>query len=51
MLRVFRFPRRTGNQIRHDLDDELAFHIDMRAAELTATHGLSADDARREALR
>ena len=51
MLRVFRFPRRTGNQIRHDLDDELAFHIDMRAAELTAAHGLSAEDARREALR
>jgi putative ABC transport system permease protein len=49
--RIFRFPRRTGVQIRRDLDDELAFHIDMRAAELSATRGLAADDARREAMR
>jgi putative ABC transport system permease protein len=49
--RIFRFPRRTATQIRRDLDDELEFHLDMRAAELTATRGLSPDDARREAAR
>jgi len=48
--RSFRFPWRSANRIRADVDDELSFHIDMRAAELVAA-GMSADDARREATR
>lgn len=48
--RSFRFPWRSTNRIRADVDDELSFHIDMRAAELVAA-GMSADDARREATR
>lgn len=34
--RVFRLPWRTARQIRADFDDELAFHRDMRIAELVA---------------
>jgi predicted permease len=49
--RIFRFPRRTGAQIRRDFDEELEFHIDMRAAELATTRGLPPIDARLEALR
>ncbi|MFN2564286.1 MAG: ABC transporter permease, partial [Gemmatimonadaceae bacterium] len=49
--RLFRLPWRTPSQIRRDLDEELAFHLDMRAAELVAAHGLSPEDARREARR
>src|SRR6476646_3638640 len=48
--RPFRFPWRSARRIRADVDDELSFHIDMRAAELVAA-GMSADDARREATR
>jgi putative ABC transport system permease protein len=48
--RSFRFPWRSTNRIRGDVDDELSFHIDMRAAELVAA-GMSVDDARREATR
>ena len=48
--RSFRFPWRSANRIRADVDDELSFHIDMRAAELVAA-GMSADEARREATR
>jgi putative ABC transport system permease protein len=51
MRRIFRFPSRTKSQIRRDLDEELAFHIDMRAAELRATRGLDPGVARQEALR
>ena len=51
MRRIFRLPWRSTTQIRRDLDEELEFHLDMRATELTATHGLTPDDARREALR
>jgi putative ABC transport system permease protein len=50
MRRIFRFPWRTRTQIRRDLDEELDFHLDMRAAELTSTRGLAPDDARREAI-
>ena len=48
--RPFRFPWRSPSHIRADVDDELRFHLDMRAAELMAT-GMSAGDARREATR
>src|SRR2546430_12940059 len=48
--RPFRFPWRSANRIRADVDDELSFHIEMRAAELIGA-GMSADDARREATR
>ena len=34
LRRVFRFPRRSRQQIDRDIDDELAFHIEMVAAEL-----------------
>ena len=48
--RSFRFPWRSAKRIRSDVDDELSFHIDMRAAELVAG-GMSSADARREATR
>jgi putative ABC transport system permease protein len=51
MRRIFRLPWRTQVQIRRDLDEELEFHLDMRAAELSASLGLSPEDARREAVR
>jgi predicted permease len=46
----FRLPWRTGAQIRADLDEELEFHIQMRAEELLSK-GMRADEARREAER
>ena len=48
--RQFRFPWRTRTQIEREVDDELEFHIAMRAEELERG-GMSADAARREALR
>ena len=36
LRRLVRLPRRSGQQIDRDIDDELAFHIDMVAAELIA---------------
>ncbi len=45
-----RYLRLLGPDVQADVDDELAFHIDMRARELIAL-GLSADDARAEAER
>ncbi|HEX7237107.1 MAG TPA: ABC transporter permease [Gammaproteobacteria bacterium] len=48
--RQFRFPWRTRSQVERDVDDELEFHIAMRAEELERA-GRSADAARREALR
>jgi len=47
---LFRLPWRTAQRIREDVDDELHFHIAMRAEELEA-HGLSADVALAEATR
>ena len=44
----FRLPWRSGARIRADLDDELEFHLHMRAEELMAK-GMGRDDARREA--
>ncbi|MBW8838878.1 MAG: hypothetical protein JF602_03330 [Gemmatimonadetes bacterium] len=46
---MFRFPWRSRRQIARDLDTELAFHIDMRVAELVAA-GVGAADARRWAV-
>jgi len=48
--RQFRFPWRTRSQIEREVDDELEFHIAMRAEELERA-GMSPDSARREALR
>src|SRR5262245_19606779 len=48
--RFFRLPWRTTRQIRHDVDEELGFHLDMRVQSLVA-EGLAPDAARRQALR
>lgn len=48
--RRFRFPWRTPSQVEREVDDELEFHLAMRAEELERG-GSSAEDARREALR
>ena len=48
---LFRFPRRTARDVDADVDEELRFHLDMRAAELAARRGLDAAAARTEALR
>ncbi len=46
--RAFRFPWRSGREIRQDIEDELAFHLEARTADLIAT-GLTAEAARRQA--
>ncbi|HEY2854763.1 MAG TPA: ABC transporter permease [Gemmatimonadaceae bacterium] len=46
----FRFPWRTRRQIGADVDEELRFHLDMRAAELRSL-GMSPEAARAEAMR
>ncbi len=51
LRRVFRFPSRTARSIAEDVDEELRFHLDMRAAELAARRGLDPGAARAEALR
>ena len=50
MRRFFQLPWRTRQQIRTDVDDELAFHLDMRIDALVAS-GLSRDEARARAIR
>jgi predicted permease len=47
MRRVFRVP---GKHVEREVDDELAFHLEMRTQRLIAA-GLSPEAARREALR
>jgi predicted permease len=47
MRRVFRLP---GARLAQEIDEELAFHIDMRVERLVAS-GMDPDSARREALR
>src|ERR1051326_2662856 len=47
--RVFRIPF-LGARVARDVDDELAFHIEMRTQRLIDA-GMSPDDARREAVR
>ena len=48
--RLFRLPGRGAARIRADVDDELRFHIDQRAAEYVA-QGMSPEAARAEATR
>jgi predicted permease len=48
--RLFRFPRRTPQEIRAEVDEELRFHLESRAEDLLA-QGLSAEAARARALR
>ncbi len=51
LRRAFQFPRRSARIVAADVDEELAFHLDLRAAELMAARGLDARAARAEALR
>src|SRR5262249_31352505 len=48
--RLFRLPWRTSQQIKRDIDEELAFHLDMRVDALIAL-GLAPEAARARALR
>lgn len=48
--RLFRLPWRNAASTAQDVDDELRFHVDMRAAELRAA-GLDAESAQAEAWR
>ena len=48
--RLFRLPNRTRDEIRRDVSDEFAFHLDMRADELMR-EGMSPADARAQALK
>jgi putative ABC transport system permease protein len=48
--RLFRLPWRSRRQIGDDVDEELRFHLDMRAAELRSL-GMAPDAARAEATR
>jgi len=48
--RRLRLPWRSSARISADIDDELTFHVEMRARELMAT-GMSEGEARREAVR
>jgi putative ABC transport system permease protein len=48
--KLFRLPWRTARQIRDDVEEELGFHLDMRAAELVAL-GVSPRDAQAQATR
>lgn len=48
--RRFRWPWRTADEIRGDVDEEIAFHLDMRTRELMR-EGLGPEEARVEALR
>jgi len=49
--RVFRLPWRSARTVDADIDEELAFHLDMRTAENVAIRGLDPTSARAEALR
>ncbi len=48
--RLFRFSSRTPAEVRADIDDEVAFHVDMRAEELRRS-GLGEAEARAQAAR
>ena len=47
--RLFSFPSRTRDEVRADVDDELAFHIEMRSTALEQ-EGLNRREAREQAL-
>jgi putative ABC transport system permease protein len=49
-LRIFRFPWRSARDIRDEVDEELRFHLALRAEELEQ-RGLSPERARHEAVR
>jgi putative ABC transport system permease protein len=48
--RLFRFPFPTRHRVEDEVDDEIRFHLEMRADELVA-RGLNPEAARREARR
>ena len=48
--RLFGFPTRNADEVRRDIDDEIAFHLEMRAGELMQD-GWSEADARAQAAR
>ena len=48
--RLFRHTNRSREEVRADVSDEFAFHLDMRADELTR-EGMSPSDARAQALK
>lgn len=48
--RLFRFPTRSKPDVRTDVNDELAFHLEMRTRDLMS-QGATAAEARRQALR
>ena len=48
--RLFSFPSRTRDEVRADVADEVAFHLEMRTEELMR-NGLSEAEARRQAMR
>ena len=48
--RLFRFPTRTARDVRTDVRDEIAFHLEMRARDLMAG-GMRAEAARAQAER
>lgn len=47
--RPFRFPWRTPERIRDDVDEEITFHLDMRTDELVKIWGMTPDVARARA--
>ncbi len=51
MRRLFRLPWRSPGRIREDVDDEIAFHLEMRTKELVDTQGMEPEHARRQAER
>ncbi|MGH7540309.1 MAG: permease prefix domain 1-containing protein, partial [Gemmatimonadota bacterium] len=48
--RLFRLPWRTPERVRSDIDDEIAFHLAMRAEELVK-RGMDSGEARERAAR
>ena len=48
--RLFRNPSRTRDDVRREVSEEIAFHLEMRAAELTRG-GMSASEAHAAARR
>src|SRR5215208_4204938 len=48
--RLFRLSNRTPDDVRADITEEFAFHLDMRTDELTR-EGMAPPDARAQALR
>jgi predicted permease len=49
LRRLFRFPTRSRGDVQADVDEELAFHLEMRIRDLVA-EGRRPDEARRQAM-